>query len=52
MTSESNNIGVPESSQGVAPTIVAQELIMYTFEPVSISLGEKPKKFNGLNFKR
>ena len=52
MTYESNNIGVPESGQVVAPTVVAQAPIMHTSWHVFISPREKPDKFNGLNFKR
>ena len=51
MTYESNNTGVIESGQVVAPTIVAQEPIVHTSGPVFVSLGEKLDKFNGLNFK-
>ena len=52
MTSKSNNDGVPKSGQVVAPIVVAQAPMVHTFRPVSISPREKPKKFNGLNFKR
>ena len=31
---------------------MAQALVMPTIMPIFVSLGEKPKKFNGLNFKR
>ena len=51
MTYESKNIVVLKSGQVAAPTVVAQAPIMHTFGLVSISPGEKPEKFNGLNFK-
>ena len=51
MTYESNNTGVPESGKVVAPTVVAQASMLHTSELVYVSLGEKPEKFNGLNFK-
>ena len=60
MTSQSNNVGVPESSQVATPTmaqvaiptVVAQAPMVHTSEHVSVSLGEQPEKFNGLKFKR
>ena len=65
MTSQSNNVGVLESSQVATPivatptmaqvatpTIVAQAPMVHTSGPVYVSPGEKPEKFNGLNFKR
>ena len=52
MTSKSNNTVVCESGQVAAPTVIAQTPMVHTSGPMFISLGEKPKKFNGLNFKR
>ena len=52
MTSESNNISVPESGQVAASTVVAQAQMLHTSGPVSVSPREKPKEFNRLNFKR
>ena len=52
MTSESNNTGVPKSSQMASPTVVAQAPMVHTFKLVSVPLGEKLEKFNGFNFKR
>ena len=43
---------VPTTSAQVATPIMAQTPVMPTTVPISVSLGEKPKKFNGLNFKR
>ena len=43
---------MPESGQVVAPIVIAQAPMVHTSEHVSISLREKPEKFNGLNFKR
>ena len=48
MTSKSNNTDLLESGS----TIIAKAPMVHTSGHVSISLGEKPKKFNGLNFKR
>ena len=52
MTYESNNTGVPESGQVLAPIVVSQAPMVHTSGPVFISPGEKPEKFNELNFKR
>ena len=52
MTIESNNTGVLEFGQVVAPTVVAQAPMVLTSGPVYDSPGEKLEKFNGLNFKR
>ena len=43
---------VPHASAQVSTPTVAQALVMPTNVPISVSLGEKRKKFNGLNFKR
>ena len=43
---------VPHASAQVATPTVAQALVMPTNVPIFVSLGEKRKKFNGLNFKR
>ena len=58
-TFQSNNADVPEFGQVATPTvaqvatpIVAQASLVHTFGPVSVSLGEKLEKSNGLNFKR
>ena len=51
MTSKSNNTSVPESGKVAAPIVVTQTLMVHTSGPVSISPGEKSKKFYGLNFK-
>ena len=51
MTFESNNIGVLESGQMVAPTVVVQAPMVHTSRHVFVFPGEKPEKFNGLNFK-
>ena len=51
MDSDSNNVVLAASAQ-VATLTVAQVLVMLTVVPISISLYEKPEKFNGLNFKR
>ena len=45
-------MATPTVAQVATPTIVAQTPMVHTFGPVFVSLGEKPKKFNGLNFKR
>ena len=50
MDSDSNNIVPAEFSQ-VANPIVAQVQVMPIIVSISVSLGETPKKFNGLNFK-
>ena len=51
MDSGSDTI-VPTASAHVATLKVAQAPMLPTIVLISISLGEKPKKFNGLNFKR
>ena len=51
MDSDSNNV-VPTAFAQVATPIMAQVLVMPITMPISVSLGEKPKKFNGPNFKR
>ena len=43
---------VPTASAQVATPTVTQAPVMPTTVPISISPGEKPEKFNGLNFKR
>ena len=48
---DSNNV-VPTTSAQVATPIVAQLPVMPTVMPISVSPGEKPEKFNRLNFKR
>ena len=60
MTSQSNNVGVPESSQVATPIVaqvatpivIFQAPMVHTSGLVFVSPGEKPKKFNGPNFKR
>ena len=60
MTSQSNNASVPESgqvatptvAQVVTPTVVAQAPMVHTSGPDFVSPGEKPEKFNELNFKQ
>ena len=52
MTSEFNNTDVPKSGQVVALTVVAQAPMVHTSWHVFVCPREKPKKFNGLNFKR
>ena len=47
----SSNV-VPISFAQVATPTVAQVPVMSTTMSISVSLGEKPKKFNGLNFKK
>ena len=51
MDSGSDTI-VPTASAHVATPTVAQAPMLPTTMPISISPGEKPKKFSGLNFKR
>ena len=51
MASESDNVVVTEFAQ-VAPPAVARVPAMPTAVPISVSPGEKPEKFIGLNFKR
>ena len=51
MDSSSDTIVPTASAHGATPT-VAQALVLPTTMPISVSPGEKPKKFNGLNFKR
>ena len=51
MDSGSNNV-VPAASTQVVTPIVAQVIMMPTIMPISILSGEKPEKFNELNFKR
>ena len=51
MDSGSDTI-VPTTSAHVATPTVAQVPMLPTTMPISISLGEKPKKFSGVNFKR
>ena len=50
MDSDSHNV-LSASAQVETPTI-AQAPMMLTIVPISVSLGEKLDKFNGLNFKR
>ena len=45
------NTIVPTTSAQVATPTVAQALVMPTTVPISVSPGEKPEKFSGLNFK-
>ncbi|RVW22483.1 hypothetical protein CK203_107222 [Vitis vinifera] len=51
MTTESDNVVVTELAPVATPT-VAQVPAMPTAVPISVSPGEKPEKFSGLNFKR
>ncbi|RVW17127.1 Retrovirus-related Pol polyprotein from transposon TNT 1-94 [Vitis vinifera] len=51
MTTESDNVVVTELAPVATPT-VAQVLAMPIVVPISVSPGEKPEKFSGLNFKR
>ena len=51
MDSGSDTI-VPTTSAHVATPTVAQAPMLPTTMPISISPGEKPKKFSGVNFKR
>ena len=51
MDSDSNNV-VPAVSTQVVTPIVAQVIMMPIVMPISILPGEKPEKFNELNFKR
>ena len=51
MDSNSNNVVLSASTQ-VATPIMAQALVMPIAMPIYVLLGEKPNKFNGLNFKR
>ena len=51
MDYDSNNIVPTISDQEATPTM-AQVPMMPTVVPISVSPGEKPEKFNGLNFKR
>ena len=50
MDSDSNNNVLAASAQVGTPT-AAQVPMMPIVVPISISHGEKPEKFNGLNFK-
>ena len=43
---------VPTAFAQVATPIMAKAPVMPTTVPISVSLGEKLEKFNGLNFKR
>ena len=43
---------VPTASTHVTTLTVAQAPVLPTTVPITVSLREKPKKFNGLNFKR
>ena len=43
---------VPTAFAQVATPTVTQAPVMTTTVPISVSLGEKPEKFSGLNFKR
>ena len=43
---------VPTASAQVATPTLTQAPVMPTTVPISVSLGEKPEKFSGLNFKR
>ena len=52
MTFESNNTSVSEFGQLATPTVIARAQILHFSRPVFVFLGEKPKKFNGLNCKR
>ena len=49
--SDSNNV-IPVAFAQVATPTMTQLLVMPTSVPISVSLGEKSEKFNGLNFKR
>ena len=51
MNSGSDTI-IPTASTQVVTPIMAQALVMPTTVPISVSFGEKPDKFSGLNFKR
>ncbi|WKA09039.1 hypothetical protein VitviT2T_026717 [Vitis vinifera] len=51
MTTESDNVVITELALVATPT-VAQVPAMPTAVPISVSPGEKPEKFSGLNFKR
>ena len=51
MDSSSDTI-VPTASTHVATHTVAQAPVLLTTMPISVSPGEKPKKFSGHNFKR
>ena len=51
MDFDSNNV-VPAVSTQLATPIMAQVSVMPTVVYISVSLGGKPEKFNGLNFKR
>ncbi|KAL6331736.1 hypothetical protein AAG906_016732 [Vitis piasezkii] len=51
MTTESDNVVVTELAPVATPTM-AQVPAMPTAVPISVSPGEKPEKFSGLNFKR
>ncbi|WJZ97445.1 hypothetical protein VitviT2T_016048 [Vitis vinifera] len=51
MTTESDNVVVTELAPVATPT-VPQVPAMPTAVPISVSPGEKPEKFSGLNFKR
>ncbi|WKA11227.1 hypothetical protein VitviT2T_028751 [Vitis vinifera] len=51
MTTESDNVVVTKLALVATPT-VAQVPAMPTAVPISVSPGEKPEKFSGLNFKR
>ena len=50
MDSSSNNV-VPIASAQVATPTMAQASMMLTTVFISVSLGEKLEKLNGLNFK-
>ena len=50
MDSDSNNV-VPIASAQVETPIVAQVLMMPTIMSISVLPGEKPEKFNELNFR-
>ena len=43
---------IPTAFVHVATSTVAQAPVLPTTMPISVSPGEKPEKFNGLNFKR
>ena len=47
-----SNTIVPTASAHVVTPTVAQALVLPITVPIFVSLGEKPEKFNGLNFKR
>ena len=51
MDSDSNNTVLAASTHVETPA-VAQVPVIPSAMPISISPGEKPEKFNGLNFKR